>query len=169
MAPARERPATKTIATNREARHEYFVLEALETGVELKGTEVKSLRAGGVNLKDSWVDIEDGELLVKGMHITPTTTATSSIRTLCGCGVCWPTRPRSGVCTSSASCRAILSFPFLSTSSMAASRWKSACARAKALRQACRRRQARCQALHRPGREVQRQILLNLFQVAFLP
>lgn len=71
MAPAKERPATKTIATNREARHEYFVLEALETGVELKGTEVKSLRAGGVNLKDSWVDIEDGELLVKGMYITP--------------------------------------------------------------------------------------------------
>ena len=71
MAPAKERPATKTIATNREARHEYFVLEALETGVELKGTEVKSLRAGGVHLKDSWVDIEDGELLVKGMHITP--------------------------------------------------------------------------------------------------
>ena len=71
MAPTKERPATKTIATNREARHEYCVLEALETGVELKGTEVKSLRAGGVNLKDSWVDIEDGELLVKGMHITP--------------------------------------------------------------------------------------------------
>ena len=64
MAPTKERPATKSIATNREARHEYFVLEALETGVELKGTEVKSLRAGGVNLKDSWVDIEDGELLV---------------------------------------------------------------------------------------------------------
>ena len=42
MASAKERPATKTIATNREARHEYFVLEALETGVELKGTEVKS-------------------------------------------------------------------------------------------------------------------------------
>jgi SsrA-binding protein len=71
MAPTKERPATKSIATNREARHEYFVLEALETGVELKGTEVKSLRAGGVNLKDSWVDIEDGELLVKGMHISP--------------------------------------------------------------------------------------------------
>ena len=71
MAPTKERPATKTIATNREARHEYFVLEALETGVELKGTEVKSLRAGGVNLKDSWVDIENGELLVKGMHISP--------------------------------------------------------------------------------------------------
>ena len=43
MAPAKERPATKTIATNREARHEYFVLEALETGVELKGTEVKTV------------------------------------------------------------------------------------------------------------------------------
>ena len=55
MAPTKEHPATKTIATNREARHEYFVMEALETGVELKGTEVKSLRAGGVNLKDSWV------------------------------------------------------------------------------------------------------------------
>ena len=71
MAPTKERPATKTIATNREARHEYFVLEALETGVELKGTEVKSLRAGGVNLKDSWVDIENGELQVNGMHISP--------------------------------------------------------------------------------------------------
>ena len=69
--PGKERPATKTIATNREARHEYFVMEALETGIELKGTEVKSLRAGGVNLKDSWVDIDGGELIVKGMHITP--------------------------------------------------------------------------------------------------
>ena len=107
MAPTKERPATKTIATNREARHEYFVLEALETGVELKGTEVKSLRAGGVNLKDSWVDIENGELLVKGMHISPTTTATCSIRTPCASGGFWRTKVRSGVCTSSASCRAI--------------------------------------------------------------
>ena len=57
MAPTKERPATKSIATNREARHEYFVLEALETGVELKGTEVKSLRAGGVNLKDSSIHL----------------------------------------------------------------------------------------------------------------
>ena len=71
MAPAKDRPATRTIATNREARHEYFVIEALETGIELRGTEVKSLRAGGVNLKDSWVDIDGGELVVKGMHITP--------------------------------------------------------------------------------------------------
>ena len=68
---AEDKCGKKMIAVNREVRHEYFVIEALEIGIELVGTEVKSLRAGGVNLKDSWVDIEDGELLVKGMHITP--------------------------------------------------------------------------------------------------
>lgn len=68
---AQEKPGKKVIAQNREARHEYFVIEALETGVELVGTEVKSLRAGGANLKDSWADIDDGELIVKGMHISP--------------------------------------------------------------------------------------------------
>ena len=46
-------------------------MEALETGIELVGTEVKSLRAGGANLKDAWADIDDGELIVKGMHISP--------------------------------------------------------------------------------------------------
>lgn len=61
----------KTIAENRKARHDYFVLEALETGIELVGTEVKSIRTGSVNLKDSWVDIVDGELMVLGMHISP--------------------------------------------------------------------------------------------------
>ena len=61
----------KIIAQNREARHEYFVIETLETGIELVGTEVKSLRNGGCNLKDSWVDVDDGELIVKGMHISP--------------------------------------------------------------------------------------------------
>ena len=71
MAPQNQKPATKSIAVNREARHEYFVIEALETGIELKGTEVNSLRAGTVNLKDSWVDVENGELIVKGMHISP--------------------------------------------------------------------------------------------------
>ncbi len=71
MAQPQNKPATKSIAVNREARHEYFVIEALETGIELKGTEVKSLRRGTVNLKDSWVDIEDGDLIVKGMHISP--------------------------------------------------------------------------------------------------
>ena len=47
------------------------MVEALETGIELVGTEVKSLRAGGANLKDSWADIDDGELILKGMHISP--------------------------------------------------------------------------------------------------
>lgn len=68
---AQEKAPKKIIAQNREARHEYFVIEALETGIELVGTEVKSLRAGGVNLKDAWADIDDGELILKGMHISP--------------------------------------------------------------------------------------------------
>lgn len=68
---AEDKCGKKMIAVNREARHEYFVIEALETGIELVGTEVKSLRAGGVNLKDSWTDIDDGELIAKGIHISP--------------------------------------------------------------------------------------------------
>lgn len=55
-----EKKDTKTIAANRQARHEYFVDESFETGIALSGTEVKSLRAGTVNLKDSWVDIGTG-------------------------------------------------------------------------------------------------------------
>ena len=66
-----QRKETKTIATNRQARHEYFVDESFETGIALSGTEVKSLRAGTVNLKESWVDIGTGELIVKQMHISP--------------------------------------------------------------------------------------------------
>lgn len=60
----------KTIAENRAARHEYFVIESFETGIELVGTEVKSIRGGGINLKDSWCNIDNGELFVKGMHIS---------------------------------------------------------------------------------------------------
>ena len=63
--------STKTIAQNKKARHEYFVIESFEAGIELVGTEVKSLRTGGVNLKDSWCSIENGELYVKQMHISP--------------------------------------------------------------------------------------------------
>lgn len=65
------KPQTKTIATNKKARHDYFVEDSFETGIELCGTEVKSIRGGRVNLKDSWCDIKDGELFVKGMHISP--------------------------------------------------------------------------------------------------
>ncbi len=62
---------TKSIADNRKARHDYFVLETYEAGIELVGTEVKSIRQGGVNLKDSWCSVDNGELWVKGMHISP--------------------------------------------------------------------------------------------------
>ncbi len=59
------------ITVNRKARHDYFVLETYEAGIELFGTEVKSLRAGSVNLKDSWCTIEHGELFLLGAHISP--------------------------------------------------------------------------------------------------
>ena len=61
----------KTIAENRKAFHDYFVEESYEAGIELCGTEVKSLRAGGVNLKDAWCSVVEGELFVNGMHISP--------------------------------------------------------------------------------------------------
>ena len=62
---------TKTIAQNKKAYHDYFIIESMEAGIELKGTEVKSLRAGRVNLKDSWCSIVDGEIFINGMHISP--------------------------------------------------------------------------------------------------
>ena len=61
----------KTIAENRKAFHDYFIEESYEAGIELCGTEVKALRAGGVNLKDAWCSVVDGELFVNGMHISP--------------------------------------------------------------------------------------------------
>ncbi len=66
-----DKVSTKTIAENRKAKHDYFIIESLEAGIELVGTEVKSIRQGGVNLKDSWCSIDDGEMFVKGMHISP--------------------------------------------------------------------------------------------------
>ena len=62
---------TKTIATNKKAFHEYFVLESFEAGIELTGTEVKSVRAGGVNLKEAWCSVDGGEMILKQMHISP--------------------------------------------------------------------------------------------------
>ncbi len=62
---------TKTIAQNKKARHDYFVEESFEAGIELCGTEVKSIRQGRVNLKDSWCSVDKGELFVNGMHISP--------------------------------------------------------------------------------------------------
>lgn len=66
-----DKTAFKTIAENRKARHDYFIIESYEAGIELVGTEVKAIRQGGVNLKDSWCSIDNGELWVKGMHISP--------------------------------------------------------------------------------------------------
>ena len=63
--------STKIIAENRKARHDYFVIETYEAGVELLGTEVKSLRAGGVNMKDSYCEIDAGQMYALGMHISP--------------------------------------------------------------------------------------------------
>ena len=59
------------MARNREARHEYFIEEDYEAGIELVGTEVKSIRQGTLNLKDAWCGIKNGELLLNQMHISP--------------------------------------------------------------------------------------------------
>ena len=62
---------SKIIAQNKKARHDYFVDETYEAGIELFGTEVKSLRNGNVNLKDSYCHIYKGELFASGVHISP--------------------------------------------------------------------------------------------------
>ncbi len=61
----------KVIAENRKARHDYFILESLEAGIALTGTEVKSMRAGRVNLKDSYIFIQNNEAFIEGMHVSP--------------------------------------------------------------------------------------------------
>ena len=61
----------KKIADNRKAFHDYFVLDRFEAGIELVGTEVKSIRGGQVNLKDAFCTVKDGELFVRGMHVSP--------------------------------------------------------------------------------------------------
>ncbi len=68
---AERKSETKTVAQNKKAWHDYFVDEKYEAGIELFGTEVKSIRAGAVNLKDSYCDIKNGEIFVVGMHISP--------------------------------------------------------------------------------------------------
>ncbi len=63
--------AQRTVAQNKKAYHDYFIIETYEAGLELYGTEVKSIREGRVNLKDSWCNIKDGEIFACGMHISP--------------------------------------------------------------------------------------------------
>lgn len=66
-----EKKGIKIAAQNRKAYHDYFVEEKFEAGIELFGTEVKSIRAGTLNLKDAWCAVQNGELFVNGMHISP--------------------------------------------------------------------------------------------------
>ena len=66
-----DKHGTKTIAVNRKAGHDYFIEQRYEAGIELCGTEVKSIRQGAINLKDSYCSVKDGELYVDGMHISP--------------------------------------------------------------------------------------------------
>ena len=69
--PQKEKKPTRNIAQNKKAWHDYFVDEKYEAGIALYGTEVKSLRAGAVNLKDSYCEIKDGEIFAIGVHISP--------------------------------------------------------------------------------------------------
>ena len=89
----------KTIAQNKKAYHDYFVEETLEAGIELCGTEVKSLRQGRCNLKDAWCSVVDGEMPAISARMSR---ATSLTATPCGCAVC--------SCTSARSC-GFLAFP----------------------------------------------------------
>ena len=61
----------RTLAENRKARHDFFIEEVYEAGIELIGTEVKSIRMGKVNLKESYAEIKNGEMFIVGMHISP--------------------------------------------------------------------------------------------------
>ena len=61
--------AFRSISKNKKAYHDYFILESFEAGIELKGTEVKSVRKGSINLKDSWCSVIEGEIFANGIHI----------------------------------------------------------------------------------------------------
>ena len=74
------KPGTQQIAVNKKARHDYFIEERLEAGVVLQGWEVKSLRAGRLQLTESYVILRDGEAWLLGAHITPLTSASTHIK-----------------------------------------------------------------------------------------
>ena len=69
--PAVSKESRKLIAKNSKAFHDYFVEDRYEAGIELAGTEVKSIRMGNVNLKDSFCTIKDGQMTLNGMHVSP--------------------------------------------------------------------------------------------------
>ena len=91
-AKAQRDAANKLLADNRFARHQYEILETLECGLELFGTEVKSIRAGQSNLRDGFCLIRKGELQLHNVHISPHSHASAfSTTSRCGCANCWPT------------------------------------------------------------------------------
>ena len=71
MSSSKHSNNNKTVALNRKARHDYFILDTFECGIVLTGTEIKSVRAGNLNLKDSYASLENGEILLVGVHISP--------------------------------------------------------------------------------------------------
>ncbi|MDP8080109.1 SsrA-binding protein SmpB [Phocoenobacter skyensis] len=87
MAKSKKKSADNTIAQNKRARHEYFIDDEVEAGLELQGWEVKALRAGKANIGDSYVIFKDGEAFLFGANFTPLSVASSHV-------VCDPTRTR---------------------------------------------------------------------------
>lgn len=82
----RKNVGIKTVCENRKARHDYFIHETFEAGISLQGTEVKSLRDGRANLKDSYASIQNGEIFVENLHISRTIRAIFSITSPCAAG-----------------------------------------------------------------------------------
>lgn len=78
-----EQAGIKILAKNSKAYHDYFIEDKMEAGIELFGTEVKSIRQGKLNLKDSFCIVKNGELFVLSMHVSPYEKGTSSIGTQC--------------------------------------------------------------------------------------
>lgn len=105
---------TKLIVKNQKAFHEYFVEERFEAGIELFGTEVKSVRAGTVSLKEAWCQVKDGELFVRQMNISLTKKEIFSIKIRSGPNDCFCTSGRSSTWEGKYSGKDMPSFPFLS-------------------------------------------------------
>jgi len=69
--PPKDKPGIKVISVNRKARHNFFIEEVIEAGIELKGSEVKSIRLGAINLKEGYAHVREGEIYLEGVHINP--------------------------------------------------------------------------------------------------
>ena len=90
---AKKKTDGKLIANNKKAYHDYFILDTYEAGISLAGTEVKSLRMGKCSIKESFIRIENGEVWIYGMHISPYEKG-NILRILCGCASSFSTSRR---------------------------------------------------------------------------